>query len=111
MNTTPYGPKCPRASGKSYIRISDLCYEGSDFRGVLDSLRRLDSARDIDAPGPHPADRLGAVVPRQPARKDQRPVACGGHHRPVEALAHAAVLLDVAVEQPGRGARKRSQVF
>src|SRR5688572_32588609 len=106
----PYGPKWPRASGKSYICISDLCDESDDLRGVLDALRRFHAARHVHAPGPYAANGLGDVRLREPAGQDYGSFSCG-NQGPVEALAHSAVLRHVAVEEPGRGARKRAQVF
>src|SRR5258706_12694403 len=97
-NTPPYGPKCPRASGKSYICISDLGDESGNPGGILDSLGGFDTAGHVDCPGTHTPDRLPYVLPREPAGKDQRADALCGNQRPVEALPDAAVFLDVAVE-------------
>src|SRR5687767_15975350 len=95
----PYGPKCPRASGRSYIRITDLCYESGDLAGVLEALRRFDPARYVHAPGPHAPHRLADVRLGKPAGQDHGFLR-GGDQGPVEALAHAAVFRNMAVEQP-----------
>src|SRR3989442_4393449 len=52
----PYWPKCPRSSGSSTVFILHCSDEGRDFRGVLDSLRSLDAAGDIDGIWLHTAD-------------------------------------------------------
>src|SRR6266446_2072853 len=72
-NTPPYWPKCPRSSGRSYIFILHCSDEGRDFRGVLDSLRSLDAAGDIDGVRPHTMDGVDDIIGRQAAREDDRP--------------------------------------
>src|SRR5947208_13309577 len=99
----PYGPKCPRSSGRSYIRMAHLGDESGHFSGVLDALRRLDAARHVNAPRTHGADRARDVAAVKAAGEDERPRRLARSERPVEALADAAVFGHVAIKQPCRG--------
>src|SRR3954469_20765436 len=87
----PYGPKWPRASGRSYIRIADLGYESRHFTGVLDALCRFHATGDIHAPGLHRPEGEGDVLLREAAGEDQGPREPARDERPVEALAAPAV--------------------
>src|SRR5690349_19013131 len=100
----PYGPKCPRSSGRSYIRMAHLGDKSSHFSGVLDPLRRFDAARHVDTPGAHGADGAADIARLQAAGKDERARALSRRERPVEALADTAVFRHEAVEQPCRRA-------
>src|SRR6185436_21157280 len=104
--TPPYGPKCPRGSGRSYICISDLGDESGNSGRILDALGGFDAAGYVYRPGTHAPDRLSYIVPREATGQHQRPDALLGDQRPVEALPDAAILLDMAVEQPPRRSGK-----
>src|SRR5712691_469494 len=111
-NTPPYWPKCPRSSGSSTIFILHCSDEGRDFRGVLDSLRSLDAAGDIDGVGLHTADGAGNVIGRQAARKDDGSRHALRHQAPVERASRSAPEIAVeSVEHPCPGARVWREVF
>src|SRR5207245_9241005 len=83
-NTPPYRPKCPRSSGSSRIFMLYRSDKTGDFRRVLDSLGRLDAARDIDGVGPGAAYGAGHLAGRQAAREDDRPPHALRHETPID---------------------------
>src|SRR3954467_498301 len=90
--------------------MADLGDKSSHFSGVLETLRRLDAARHVDAPGAHGADRPADIGGIEAAGKDERPPTLARGERPVEAFTGATVFRHEAVEQPCRGAGIRLEV-
>src|SRR5439155_14192699 len=111
-NTPPYRPKCPCSSGRSCIFIFYRSDKTGDLRRVLDSLGRLDAARDIDGIGPGAAYGAGDIAGTQAAREDDRPRHALRYEAPIERAARSTPeILVVSVEHPRRSSSVRREVF
>src|SRR5437667_6218397 len=111
-NTPPYRPKCPCSSGRSTLFMLYRSDKSRDLRRVLDSLGRLDTARNIDGVGSGTADGAGDVVGSQAARKDDRPRHALRHEAPIERAARSTPEVFVeSIEHPRRGSSVRREVF
>src|SRR5258708_33787675 len=83
-----------------------------DFGRVLDSLGRLDAARNIDGVGPGAAHGAGDVAGSQAAREDDRPRHALRHEAPIErAACSTPEILVERVEHPRGGSPVRREVF
>src|SRR5690348_276179 len=85
--------------------------ERGDLAGILDPLRRLDTATDVDRERTYLRHRASHVVYAQATTQNDPRRELFWNKRPIENLSCAAIGIHVGVEQEAREPRRRGAVL